>query len=274
MPTDCYVNGQPLFQSAVCRAHKRVEYTGHAVELPASANAGDVKDFMTRISTQCYSAECAPFACRLETVSSRSNLKTAVDLERDGEGPDCEEEGGDGELQGDNGEFSAGAILAACLRNCEKLYGSSCKREGEGGTGNVLLVVTRRVRGCFVADMVQPLKYTAIRACAAQALDRLNFHLATRHLERAPQEAPMDDSVASRQRGSPGAAHNFTRPTVTARTLPVPSSGRQKQRGREREREKRTEEPRKKEGAGVDANLIPDFHTAPSALAARKAGRK
>ena len=40
----------------------------------------------------------------------------------------------------DNGEFSAGAILAACLRNCEKNY-----KDDQGSTGNILLVITRKV---------------------------------------------------------------------------------------------------------------------------------
>jgi hypothetical protein len=52
----------------------------------------------------------------------------------------------------DNGEFSAGAILTASLRSCERKYGPASG--GGGNTGNILLVVTRKVMGCFVADIL------------------------------------------------------------------------------------------------------------------------
>lgn len=207
MPVETSVNGQRLFQSAPYRAHKRVEYTGHAVELPAGATQSDAHDYMTRIATQSYSAECAPFALRLETITASSRRgKTAADLEGDWE-EEGDDEGEGAELQGDNGEFSAGAVLASCLRHCDKLYGSSCKRPGEGGTGNVLLVVTRRVHGCFVVDAVQSLKYAAIRQSAQAALQLLNQHLA------AP--GPQPQLLEQHQ-------HQHQQRTVASRTLPVP----------------------------------------------------
>jgi hypothetical protein len=201
MPTDTsIINGQLLFQSPVSRAHQRVEYVGHACELPAGATESDVLDFVTRIATQSYSAECAPFAYRLEA-------QQAVTHNDEGDyHDDCEEEE---EEKGkdtfdDNGEFTGGSILASCLRNCEKVYikgkggrsrGRSNsnevdrEREREGGdtsggsgirinTGNILVVVTRKVQGCFVADLVQHRKGAAIRSCGTNALARLNKHLA------------------------------------------------------------------------------------------------
>ena len=50
------VNKQQAFHSGISRAHKRVHYTGYALELPVDASATDMRDYVARLSTQCYSA--------------------------------------------------------------------------------------------------------------------------------------------------------------------------------------------------------------------------
>ena len=63
----------------------------------------------------------------------------------------------------DNGEFAAGEALAACLENLEGF--------------NALLCVSRKVDGCYVSDIVQPLKLKTIRDCAIAAVTLLFTHL-------------------------------------------------------------------------------------------------
>jgi|EP01033_Poteriospumella_lacustris_P011689 hypothetical protein len=63
----------------------------------------------------------------------------------------------------DNGEFTCGAILANALK----------KLEGY----NVLVVVTRCVKGCFVTDMIQPQKRNYIKMAAEKAIELLFNHL-------------------------------------------------------------------------------------------------
>jgi hypothetical protein len=283
--TEALLNGRQWFRSAPSRAHQRVEYTGHALELAAGATLEDALDFMTRLSTQCYSAECAPYAFRLErpAVAAKGlalglagvrgaggTRRTAAELEQEQEqeqetaGWDEEQEREqeqEQELSADNGEFSAGAILASCLRQNEKLYGSSCKREGEGGTGNLILVVTRKVQGCFVADSVQALKYGAIRRCATQALALLHHHLATRHL---PEQPSLTDSVSVRRSLSGAgtgtrsvAKATRTRPVSGTQTLPMPPGNPRKLLQQKSKPTNSNEGVRKKEAIDVDS--IPDF---------------
>ena len=59
----------------------------------------------------------------------------------------------------DNGEFSAGEILADCLK----------KKEGY----NLLICVCSNVSGCFVTDMVQSQKYRAVKEAATRAIAKL-----------------------------------------------------------------------------------------------------
>lgn len=63
----------------------------------------------------------------------------------------------------DNGEFLCGTILANALK----------KLEGY----NVLVVVTRCVKGCFVTDMIQAQKRNYIKVAAEKAIEELFNHL-------------------------------------------------------------------------------------------------
>lgn len=63
----------------------------------------------------------------------------------------------------DNGEFMCGSILSHALK----------KLEGY----NVLVVVTRCVRGCFVTDMIQAQKRNYIKIAAEKAIEKLFYHL-------------------------------------------------------------------------------------------------
>lgn len=227
--------------------------------------------------------ECAPYAFRLNPLPKatppRITAATALEegdatITRQGQEP--EEENNEADTYEDNGEFSAGAILAACLRNCEKHY-----KEGAGGvrasTGNILLVVTRKVQGCFVADMVQPLKYSAIRACAMQALERLNAHLATVTLQLQEQLQQLKEQQQLLQQGQqsqPGAGaltlkipHTPSSPSSKgvvrvgmggAQTLPMPPAG---HRGGERGGSDSQPVSKKKQQQREALNFasIPDF---------------
>lgn len=59
----------------------------------------------------------------------------------------------------DNGEFAAGDILAECLKELEGY--------------NVLVCVTKKVKGCFVTDMVQGQKHRVIKEAADAAIECL-----------------------------------------------------------------------------------------------------
>jgi hypothetical protein len=63
----------------------------------------------------------------------------------------------------DNGEFLCGNILASALK----------KLEGY----NVLVIVTRNVKGCFVTDMIQTQKRNYIKTAAEKAIELLFNHL-------------------------------------------------------------------------------------------------
>ena len=212
-PKSTVVNGIQVYLSNVVRAHRRVHYIGHALEMPANATEADMLDYVARISTQCYSAECAPYAFRLHTDNVQRTRRgkyweEQLFDEEDEERKTCD----------DNGEFSAGSILAACLRNCEKKY-SKRGVEGIGGnTGNILLVVTRKVEGCFVTDMVQPLKYSAIRSCGTQALERLNCHFSDRNKTIVADEG---GDVISKSMTSPGKSRKG-KMSIAHKTLPMP----------------------------------------------------
>jgi hypothetical protein len=115
---------------------------------------------MAHISLGYYSAHCAPYALRL-----------------------VEENGEVSEAFEDLGEFLAGNTLMAVIRSFENIY-----RPAEA---SVLVMITRKVLGCFVPEMVQQLKYNAIRTCAHKALSKLNkklFH--PRQLNDEPDHAP------------------------------------------------------------------------------------
>ena len=82
-----------------------------------------------------------------------------------------------------------------------------------------------QVKGCFVADMVQSLKYSAIRAAGVQALERLQLHLAARQQEQLEQaqaqaqtHAPLRARMSSREL--------FSLPHSSVQTLPMPSADR------------------------------------------------
>jgi hypothetical protein len=59
----------------------------------------------------------------------------------------------------DNGEFASGEILSNCLKKIEGY--------------NILVCVTRQVKGFFVTDMVQNEKHKAIKDAALKALELL-----------------------------------------------------------------------------------------------------
>ena len=59
----------------------------------------------------------------------------------------------------DNGEFTCGEIVGTCLKKIAGL--------------NILVCVSRKTTGCFVADMLQPQKPRAVRDAATNALKAL-----------------------------------------------------------------------------------------------------
>jgi hypothetical protein len=59
----------------------------------------------------------------------------------------------------DNGEFTCGEIVGTCLKKIEGL--------------NILVCVSRKTTGCFVADMLQSQKPRAVRDAATNALKAL-----------------------------------------------------------------------------------------------------
>ena len=75
------------------------------------------------------------------------------------EGEDCIE------IAEDNNEFGCGDALARCLDSYEGY--------------NVMVCVSRHVEGCFVSDMIQPLKIRAVKDAAISALDILFKQLKT-----------------------------------------------------------------------------------------------
>jgi hypothetical protein len=79
----------------------------------------------------------------------------------------------------DNGEFSCGMILQGALR----------KLEGY----NVLVVVTRTVKGCFVTDMIQCQKKNYIKMAAEKALEVLKQVLTNQLQEQPPTPALIED---------------------------------------------------------------------------------
>ena len=93
-------------------------------------------------------SECAPYAFRLNPAPLLDHQTS--DALRD----DVTEEKDVHERENtcdDNGELSAGAILAACLRNCEKNYKASEEQRRQGAcSGNILLVVTRKVNSMCI----------------------------------------------------------------------------------------------------------------------------
>jgi hypothetical protein len=72
----------------------------------------------------------------------------------------------------DNGEFACGQVLERCLKKLEGF--------------NVLVCVTRTVKGCFPTDMVQCQKLHAVKEAAEKALELLHKHLTGADLQ--PQE--------------------------------------------------------------------------------------
>mmetsp|Transcript_22432 Transcript_22432/g.32715 ORF Transcript_22432/g.32715 Transcript_22432/m.32715 type:complete len:210 (-) Transcript_22432:72-701(-) len=130
-----------IYQSTVFQL-KKCEYMAHACIV---ASYEDAKDMIAKISLGYYSAHCSPYALRLDS------------------------DNGVEEYNDDMGEFSAGSTLASCLRSFENLY-------SQVNGANILLVLTRKVSGCFVTDMIQHQKYNAIRTCGHKALNKLNKH--------------------------------------------------------------------------------------------------
>lgn len=66
-------------------------------------------------------------------------------------------------MSDDNGEFGSGDILSRCLK---KLHGY-----------NVMICVSRNVKGCFVTDILQPQKLHAIKDAADKVINLLQIHL-------------------------------------------------------------------------------------------------
>ena len=151
-------DNRPIYQSQPFRI-KKLEYVGHACIIQSYADGLDV---VARISLDCYSAQCSPYAMRLD------------------------DEEGIREVYEDHGEFTAGGTLASCLKSFEKKY------SGVNGA-NILLVVTRKVFGCFVADMVQHQKFNAIRTCGMNALRKMNKHV----IPSGAGIEPVDKTTAS-----------------------------------------------------------------------------
>lgn len=88
----------------------------------------------------------------------------------------------------DNGEFSCGVILANSLK---KLDGY-----------NVLVAVTRKVKGCFVTDMIQGQKRNFVKLAAEKAIDMLLQHV-TNEVERAKAEAEAEARATQSKNNSP-----------------------------------------------------------------------
>lgn len=81
-------------------------------------------------------------------------------------------------LSEDNGEFLSGMILSNALK----------KLEGY----NVLVMVTRNVKGCFVVDMVQNQKRNFIKQAAEKAIEMLKLHLQGQSVNTAPSLLPKN----------------------------------------------------------------------------------
>jgi hypothetical protein len=181
-------DNRPIFQSPVIQL-KRIEYTGHACIVQSFEDALDV---VTRISLDCYSAQCAPYAIRLE------------------------EEDGIREIYEDQGEFTAGSTLASCLKSFEKKYSTV-------NGANILLVVTRKVSGFFVGDMIQHQKFNAIKNCGMNALKKLNKHVIPRgvELELAENTTGNQDTMAYSMENAvePAKKSGSSRPTHKPATV-------------------------------------------------------
>jgi hypothetical protein len=174
-----------IFQSTVFRIQK-VEYTAHACLV---TDVEDAKEVMAHISLGYYSAHCAPYALRL-----------------------VDETGEITETYEDLGEFYAGNTLMAVIRSFESLYKSV--------DASVLVMITRKVSGCFVPDMIQNMKYNAIRTCAVKALTKLN--------KKMFQTKKVKDRAHHREPESPIAVAVFSENVVTEKKerrnpLPTPS---------------------------------------------------
>jgi hypothetical protein len=171
-----------IFQSSVFKI-QRCEYTAHACLIK---DQEDAKEVMAHISLGYYSAHCAPYAFRL--------------VEETGEVTEASE---------DLGEFLAGNTLMAVIRSFESIY-----RPAEA---SVLVMITRKVLGCFVPEMIQQLKYNAIRTCAHKALSKLNKKLfLPRQLKITPDHEP--ETVMT------GETHTSERKETTKRNpLPTPA---------------------------------------------------
>jgi hypothetical protein len=65
----------------------------------------------------------------------------------------------------------------ACLQAFEKQFTSLIGFK-------ILVMITRRIEGCFVSDMIQQQKYNAIRTCAQKALAKLNKYAFASHIAR------------------------------------------------------------------------------------------
>jgi hypothetical protein len=174
-----------IFQSTEFRIQK-VEYMAHACLVTGFE---DAKEVMAHISLGYYSAHCAPYALRL-----------------------VEETGEISEIYEDLGEFYAGNTLMAVIRSFDSLYKSV--------DASILVMITRKVSGCFVTDMIQNMKYNAIRTCAVKALTKLNKKM-------FQQKKPKDRSHR-REPESPVAVTVLSENVVTDKKerrnpLPTPS---------------------------------------------------
>lgn len=145
-----------IFQSPIYKLYK-CEYIAHVCQI---FSFEDAKEVMAFISLSYYSAHCSPYAIRLY-----SNETNEVN-----------------EIYEDLGEFNASQILISVLRSYESLYQTYSPSNNNNNNNNneniggisILLMLTRKVYGCFVTDMIQNNKYNAIRVCATKAITKFN----------------------------------------------------------------------------------------------------
>lgn len=108
------------------------------------------------IGTQVDSDDCLPFAVKL--IENDEIIAVAED----------------------NGEFGCGAVLSRCLKRLDGF--------------NVLVCVARKVKGAFVADMVQSQKLHAVKEAADKALELLHKQLTGSDLGREENDINLNQS--------------------------------------------------------------------------------
>lgn len=96
------------------------------------------------------------------------------------------------EIMDDCGDFGSAQIISSCIQHAEH----NC---GGFRFANILVLVTCKVKGCFVVDMIQHLKHRPIMVSCQSALAQLAEHLEKLYPSKSRQKlhTAQIDSIAT-----------------------------------------------------------------------------